>query len=83
MHILKIAFKGVAAMTVNVGRFDRIIRLIVGLALIAAPFLTGMPLFQGTVGTTLAFGVGLILVGTSALKFCPLYRILGIQTCKI
>jgi hypothetical protein len=26
---------------------------------------------------------GIALLGTSAMKFCPMYRIFGIRTCKL
>jgi len=70
-------------MTANVGTVDRIIRLVIGLALILAPFVTNWALVQSTTGTILSVVVGLILAGTSMMKFCPLYRILGLRTCKV
>lgn len=70
-------------MTANVGSLDRAVRLILGLFLLLAPFVTGIALFSGTVATVVSVVVGLVLIATSAMKFCPLYRILGVQTCKI
>jgi len=60
----------------NVGTVDRIIRAIVGIALIAAlPF----GLLQGTLGiVALVFGV--VLVVTAAIRWCPPYMLLGINT---
>jgi hypothetical protein len=70
-------------MTVNVGNTDRILRFIVGLVLIALPFIgTFEPLSAGALKWVSVI-VGLVLVATAGLKFCPLYRILGIQTCKV
>ncbi len=58
--------------TKNLGRADRLLRLIAGLVLIG---LTA----SGTIGI---WGwIGVILLATSALNFCPLYRIIGIKTC--
>ncbi len=60
-------------MTRNVGSFDRIARFVLGALLIA---LAAM----GSIG---AWGyLGLILVGTAFISFCPLYRIIGMKTCK-
>ncbi len=60
-------------MTANIGKVDRIARIVIG-ALLVILALTG------TVGV---WGwLGVILLGTAFVKFCPLYRILGIQTCS-
>ena len=67
-------------MTLNVGTVDRLIRLILGVVLIAAPFVAG---FASTTATVIAVVVGLVLIGTAAMRFCPLYRLLGMSTCKI
>lgn len=70
-------------MTANVGTIDRLARLVLGILLIAAPFLTKIALFQSTPGTLIAVVVGVVLVATSAMRFCPLYRIFGIRTCQV
>ena len=70
-------------MTSNVGKVDRIARIIIGVLLIAASFMTQIGMFQSTLGTAIAVIVGVVLIATSAMRFCPLYRILGIRTCKV
>lgn len=70
-------------MTVNFGTIDRVFRLVLGLVLVAAPFVNGMALFESTTATIVSVVAGLIMVGTSAMKFCPLYRIFGIRTCQL
>lgn len=70
-------------MTSNIGTIDRGLRLILGLVLLAAPFVSGMALFASSTATIISVIAGLVMVGTSAMKFCPLYRILGVQTCKL
>ena len=56
----------------NVGTIDRILRAIVGLALISLVF----------IGPQTPWGwVGLIPLATAAFRFCPLYTVLGIRTC--
>jgi len=67
-------------MSVNVGTFDRIVRLIVGLLLAIAPFATDIALFQGTVATVIAVAVGGVLILTALLRACPLYSLLGMRT---
>lgn len=70
-------------MTANVGTIDRILRLALGLVLIAAPLVSGLAVFDSTAMTTLSLIAGAVMLGTSTLRFCPLYRIFGIRTCKI
>ncbi len=63
----------------NVGKTDKVIRLIAGIALIAASFLA-----LGGVSTTIgvvAGVVGLVLIATAMIKFCPIYKILGLNSC--
>jgi hypothetical protein len=60
-------------MKTNVGTFDRSIRVVLGLAL----------LFLYATGAIGAWGlIGLIPLATGMLGFCPLYRVLGIRTCR-
>ena len=59
-------------MTTNIGSVDRLLRLVLGIVLIA------LTLF-GVIGI---WGwLGLVLVGTAFLKFCPAYAIFGFKTC--
>lgn len=70
-------------MTSNVGTIDRALRIVLGIVLLGLPFVSGAALFESSTATLVAVIVGLVMLGTSAMKFCPLYRVLGIQTCKI
>ncbi len=65
----------------NLGNIDRIIRLIVGVLALAYAFFTGLEM--GSLTQIIAAVVGVIMVGTSAMKFCPLYRIFGLRSCPI
>lgn len=67
----------------NVGSADRILRAIVGLALIVGTFIPSMPLASATVLQAIAFTVGLVLLLTALVRFCPLYRLMGASTCKV
>jgi hypothetical protein len=61
-------------MKANVGGIDRILRIVIGLALIAAAA-------TGTVG---AWGfIGIVPVLTGAFRFCPAYPLLGMNTCPM
>jgi hypothetical protein len=60
----------------NVGTLDRIVRAIVGLALIAAPFLAGWPPLVMVISVI----VGVVLVATAAISFCPIYAVLGLSS---
>ena len=70
-------------MTANIGSIDRIVRIILGIVLLAAPFLSGMALFESTTATVISVIVGIVMLATSSMRFCPLYRIFGIRTCKL
>ncbi|SEO71298.1 Protein of unknown function [Salinihabitans flavidus] len=69
-------------MTANVGNIDRVIRLIVGIVLVVLPIFTTSTIWANPVIAYGAVIIGLVLIVTSALKFCPLYRILGMSTCQ-
>ncbi|MFA7274614.1 MAG: DUF2892 domain-containing protein [Crocinitomicaceae bacterium] len=62
----------------NLGNADRAVRLIVA-AIIAILY------FTNTISGTLAIILGvvaIIFVATSLINFCPLYSLVGINTCK-
>lgn len=64
----------------NVGTVDRIIRAIVGILLVAAPFVTGWAIFASGWAYWGAIVVGVVLVATAAVSFCPIYAALGLRT---
>ncbi|MCR9177797.1 MAG: DUF2892 domain-containing protein [Alphaproteobacteria bacterium] len=70
-------------MTANVGNLDRIARILLGAALIALPFLTEFTLWDMPAARVGVPIVGAVLVLTAGLRFCPMYRLLGINTCRI
>lgn len=70
-------------MTTNLGNLDPIFRALLGIVLLAAPFVSGLAIFDGTAATVISVIAGLVMLGTSAMKFSPLYRIFGIRTCKL
>lgn len=70
-------------MTSNIGTIDRTARFIVGMALIVAPLVNFLGLWTNSVVAYGAVAVGVVLVATALVRFCPLYRILGISSCKV
>ncbi|MFK7869214.1 MAG: DUF2892 domain-containing protein [Roseobacter sp.] len=60
-------------LTTNIGTADRILRIILGVLLVGL----------AAVGTIGLWGwLGVIFIGTAFLKFCPIYRVLGVKTCQ-
>lgn len=70
-------------MAVNVGKTDRLLRLVAGVVLIGAPLIGGMGLFGMTWLNYVMIVAGIVMLATSAMRFCPLYTIFGIRTCKV
>ncbi|WP_067737019.1 YgaP family membrane protein [Novosphingobium naphthalenivorans] len=57
---------------VNVGGIDRLLRIVLGIVLLALVF----------VGPKTMWGlIGVVPLVTGLLRTCPLYSILGIKTC--
>jgi hypothetical protein len=61
-------------MKLNVGGIDRIARILVGLVLIALTL-------TGTIGV---WGwIGVVPLATGLMRICPLYSMLGMNTCPM
>ncbi|CAZ94367.1 DUF2892 domain-containing protein [Zobellia galactanivorans] len=66
-------------MKTNMGRTDRIIRLIFAI-------IVGVLFWQHAIGGILAYvllAIAAIFVITSFIGFCPLYTLFGFSSCKI
>lgn len=66
-------------MKINEGNTDRILRVVGGVSLAALGF-------GGVIAGGLGLGigvVGIVLVLTGAIGFCPLYALFGISTCRV
>ncbi len=61
----------------NVGSADRVVRIVVGIALLAAYFLTSGGAYHWL------YLIGIIPLATGLLSTCPLYSILGMSTCPM
>ena len=61
-------------MQANVGMVDRVVRAVIGVALIGASL-------SGAIG---AWGwIGLVPLATALVGFCPAYRLLGLSSCPL
>lgn len=70
-------------MKFNVGTPDRIARLVIGAVLVLLPLLPEIALFANPLWFWASLVVGVVLIGTALVRFCPLYAILGLSTCKV
>lgn len=61
----------------NMGNADRIIRIIIAAVLL---FLFFTDKASGTLGYV-ALGASIVFLLTSVISFCPLYPLIGINTC--
>lgn len=59
-------------MTVNIGSADRALRIAVGLLLVIATLMGWIGIWGW---------LGVVLIATGALRFCPAYSIFGMSTC--
>jgi hypothetical protein len=69
-------------MKTNVGSTDRVVRVLIGVVLIMAALFSGFALFDGAVWKYGAVAVGGVLIVTAAMRFCGLYTLFGIKTCR-
>lgn len=63
----------------NMGGADRMIRFVLAAVI-------GVLYWQGIIEGTLAYvliALGIVFVLTSLFSFCPLYRIVNLNTCKV
>ena len=63
-------------MTTNMGPFDRLLRVIGGVALLAWAFL-------GTGEWHILGWIGIVPLATAAIGWCPLYTVIGVSTCPV
>lgn len=63
----------------NVGGIDRVIRAVVAVGIFAW---VGLDNEMGYAEMMILSAVALVLLLTSIFSFCPVYRLVGIKTCK-
>lgn len=66
-------------MTCNVGGIERPIRIVAGILVIGVGAFATLP----PIGTAIALVVGTIALVTGAIGYCPLWALLGMNTCPI
>jgi DUF2892 family protein len=64
-------------MTCNVGGIERPIRILLGILLLGTAALANLP----TLALGMALVLGVIAVLTGAIGYCPLWALLGMNTC--
>jgi hypothetical protein len=69
--------KGTIMLKKNVGGIDRVLRIVVGLALLAGFFLNADATYRW------AYLIGVVPLLTGIISSCPLYSILGLSTCPM
>lgn len=62
----------------NVRTLDQFARLLLGIALLQLAFFW----LHGT-GQVVAYVAAAVMLGTAALRFCPVYRLLGLRSCAV
>jgi hypothetical protein len=70
---------------VNVGSIDRALRFVLGVVLLAAPFLPPLAGYFADIGAWkyAVAGAGVVMLGTAIFRFCPAYMLFGIRTCEL
>jgi len=63
----------------NVGSLDRMIRVIIGALLLVLPLIGIIASASSTLGIIMMI-VGVVLIVTGTVSFCPLYRLIGART---
>ncbi|MFV1498150.1 DUF2892 domain-containing protein [Phaeobacter sp. JH20_02] len=69
-------------MTRNIGTLDRAIRLMLGVGLIAAPFLSDYAIFAAAWAKLLSVALGSVMLLVALTRSCPIYTILGLRSCR-
>lgn len=69
-------------MTANVGTFDRILRALIGIAMLYLAFMSGLPLFEAPLFKYGATIIGIVMLTVATVKMCPIYSIFGFKTCR-
>ncbi len=70
-------------MTRNMGSIDRGARLVAGAILLALAWGAPVGVLQGGTGQIVAAVAGVVLILTALVRWCPLYTLLGITTCRV
>jgi hypothetical protein len=66
-------------MSANVGGIDRVVRIVIGLLLIAYAIPVGFPV----TGWNWVGWIGIVPILTALAGYCPAYSIVGLSTCPM
>lgn len=69
-------------MTANIGTIDRVLRVLIGIVLLALAIGGFVPALAVGVPKWIAAAAGVVMLATAGMRFCPLYRIFGFRTCQ-
>jgi len=67
-------------MTPNVGRFDQVLRFGIGLGLIYVGLIDEQ-FINDPLSSYIIAAIGILNMSVSLIRYCPLYVIVGINTC--
>jgi hypothetical protein len=62
----------------NVGTTERLVRIGLGVILLLTGYFAALPQW----GSIIAYLLGVVAIVTGAVSFCPLWQLLGINTCE-
>ena len=65
-------------MTCNVGGVERSIRILLGILMLGIGAFANLSL----IGTAIALTLGTIALVTGVIEYCPLWTLLGVNTCR-
>ena len=62
----------------NIGNLERAIRISLGVVLLVAGYFGGLPEW----GAVVSYILGAVAIVTGTIRFCPIWRVLGISTIE-
>jgi hypothetical protein len=66
----------------NEGSLDRIVRTALGVAALAVAFTT-LDVMDGAVFGIIVTAIGVALIVSAIIGFCPMYKVFGLRTCPL
>lgn len=69
------------SLNMNVGGIDRMLRVALGVVLLALVTIPGWQVFGTGAFAWVAGIAGVVMLATGILRVCPLYSLLGFNTC--
>lgn len=66
----------------NEGNLDRIVRTILGVVALGVAFVA-LDVMNGAIFGIILAAIGAVLLVSAAVGFCPMYRLIGLETCPL